>query len=149
MKPIRFYSHRHGPYAVFSNFHPTGIIIDGKMWPTVEHYFQAQKFLEPSRQEEVRLAASPAEAKRLGRARGMRPDWHRVRLAVMRTGLRAKFTQNLYLRELLLSTGGAPLIEAAPRDYFWGEGADGTGANWLGRLLVQLRDEIRLEQLAG
>lgn len=138
---IRFYSHRRGPYAAFSNFYLSPIDLDGRRWRTVEHYFQAMKFFDRSRQERVRLAPTPAEAKRLGRSRGMRPDWDAVRLDVMRAGLRAKFGQRRFA-ELLLSTGSAHLIEAAPRDYFWGEGADGSGANWLGRLLVELREEL-------
>lgn len=143
MTAIRFYSHTRGQFRAFSNFYPSLIEVDGKRWPTVEHYFQAMKFRDKERQEQVRRARSPAEAKRLGRQRGMRADWDEVRLYVMRRGLQAKFTQHEALRGLLLGTGAAHLIEAAPRDYFWGEGADGSGENWLGRLLVELREDLR------
>lgn len=142
-KAIRFYSHTTGPYRAFSNFYPSPIDVDGRVWPTVEHFFQAMKFTATHRQEEIRCAPSPAEAKRLGRRRGMRHDWLERRVGVMRVGLSAKFAQHPELGLLLLRTGDALLIEAAPRDYFWGEGADRSGANWLGRLLIELRARMQ------
>lgn len=142
MKTIRFYSHKRGPFAAFSNFFESPLLLDGHWWPTVEHYFQAQKFADSANQKRIRRAASPAEAKRLGRGlSGLRKDWDNARLDVMRTGLRAKFTDHK-LRALLLSTGDVHLIEAAPDDYFWGEGRDESGENWLGRLLVELRGSL-------
>jgi len=47
------------------------------------------------------------------------------------------------LAELLLSTGEDTLAEAAPGDYYWGIGADGSGENRLGRILEQVRTELR------
>lgn len=81
----------------------------------------------------------------LSRKRGItiRPDWTTVRDDVMRTGLKAKFTQNPELRKKLLSTGSARLIENSPRDSYWGIGADGKGQNRLGCLLMELREELR------
>jgi len=43
--------------------------IDGKLWLTTEHYFQAQKFSDQSYQERIRLEPSPMIAARLGRSR--------------------------------------------------------------------------------
>lgn len=59
---IRFYSHTRGPFRCFSNFFPSPFVARGLAWPTAEHFFQALKF-EAARAEEVRLAATPAEAK--------------------------------------------------------------------------------------
>ena len=53
---IRFY-HPDNPHGWLSNFSPHGFHLDGHDWPTVEHYFQAQKFEDPVRQEEGRLPA--------------------------------------------------------------------------------------------
>jgi ribA/ribD-fused uncharacterized protein len=85
------------------------------------------------------------EAARMGRDRKhrIRRDWDSRRAAVMREGLRAKFTQHEDLRRLLLSTEDAKLVEHTERDDFWGDGGDGSGANMLGRLLMELRDELR------
>jgi NADAR domain len=83
ISPIRFYS-RTIAFREFSNFAPFGFEEDGAYWPTVEHYFRAQKF--PSAEsaayrEKIRMAKSPKEAKALGQTRriAIRPDWEEVR----------------------------------------------------------------------
>lgn len=126
-----------------SNFYPSPIILDGKTWPTVEHYFQAMKFpAYPDYQERIRQAHSPEDAKRFGGRRSevpIRTDWETFRGYVMRTALRAKFTQHPHLHMALLVTDDAVLIEANYSDPDWGVGPDGKGKNLLGKLLMELR----------
>jgi len=55
----------------------------------------------------------------------------------------AKFEQHAGLRELLLSTGEAKLVEHTERDDYWGDGGDGSGRNGLGRLLMEVREGMR------
>ena len=109
---IHFYS-VHDEYGEFSNFALYGISLRKKIWPTAEHYFQAQKFKAKKDQEEIRKANSPMLAARMGRdrKRNLRRDWESVKVSVMREALAAKFTQHDSLRALLLSTGNAKLIE--------------------------------------
>lgn len=64
-EPVYFYS-RIGDFGALSNFAPPGLRVEGKFWPTVEHYFQAQKFTDETCRERIRLAASPKDAKLLG-----------------------------------------------------------------------------------
>jgi len=142
---IRFYGKK-AQYGEFSNFYTSPFTIEDKSWETVEHYFQAMKFPDdPEYQEFIRKAKSPPEAKRLGGSRKhpLRPDWNTYRDIVMKRALEAKYTQNSMLKELLLSTGDAYLIEDSPSDYYWGCGQDGTGQNMLGKLLVQVRNELK------
>lgn len=73
----------------------------------------------------------------------IRPDWEEIKLDVMRRALYAKFTQHTDLSELLVSTGSSQIMEDSPRDNYWGIGEDGTGSNWLGRLLMELRDQLK------
>jgi ribA/ribD-fused uncharacterized protein len=136
-----------GPYGFLSNFARTPLRLKETIWPSVEHYYQAQKFAGTEHEQLVRLAASPALAAHLGRdrTRPLRPDWPDVRLEVMRQALRAKFSQHRSLREQLLATGSARLVERTRRDAYWGDGGDGRGHNHLGRLLMQLRDQLRKE----
>jgi ribA/ribD-fused uncharacterized protein len=143
VEPIYFYT-RSMPYFELSNFCPPGLEADGVYWPTVEHYFHAQKFLDSSFRERIRRAASPKDARELGRSRKypIRRDWDAVRESVMLYALRRKFSKGPP-RELLLRTDGHPLVEASPVDYFWGAGQDGSGLNRLGKLLEQVRDEAR------
>jgi len=143
--PIEFYS-KIPAYREFSNFFPSAFDLDGKRWPTTEHYFQAQKFTStPEYQEEIRLAKTPEKAKTLGgsREKPIRADWDQVREDVMKKALKAKFTQNADLKAMLLSTGNRPLVEANPTDSYWGYGRTKKGKNRMGILLQQLRDELR------
>ena len=83
-------------------------------------------------------------AARIGRSRKLplRRDWESAKIDVMRTAVRAKFTQHDELRDLLLSTKDAKLVERTSNDSFWGDGGDGRGLNWLGRILMQVRAEL-------
>ena len=87
-------------------------------------------------------------AARLGRDRKqkLRRDWESVKVGVMRAAVLAKFTQHAELRALLLSTGDAKLVEHTENDYYWGDGGDGSGKNMLGRILMQVRESLRLSQ---
>lgn len=141
---IRFY--RVGDrYGAFSNFAPYSIEIEGTIWPTSEHYFQAQKFLDGEVRERVRTAKSPMVAAGIGRGKRdrRRADWDRMRDEVMLRAVRAKFSQHPELRELLLSTGDEEIVEHTPNDDYWGDGGDGSGANMLGKIVMMVRSELR------
>jgi ribA/ribD-fused uncharacterized protein len=144
--PIRFYRVQE-TFGEFSNFSPHPVRLKNQIWPTAEHYFQAQKFPNTEHEAEIRCATSPMIAARLGRARSkpLRPDWEQVKEHIMRAALGAKFTQHLALRELLLSTGNRPIIEHTRNDRYWGDGGDGTGRNRLGILLMELRAALASE----
>ena len=145
---IYFYSARDEPYGAFSNFSAHGFTLDGQWWPTSEHYFQAQKFVGTPSEEEVRRARTPREAANRGRERSrpLRADWESVKDDVMRRAVLAKFTAHANLRALLLATGDEPIVENAPGDRYWGCGADGTGKNMLGIILMESRDILRVER---
>lgn len=132
------------PYGEFSNFAAFPIEIDGRVWPTSEHYFQAQKYFGTVHEEDIRLADSPMKASKMGRdrSRPLRVGWETVKDDVMRKAIRAKFAQHKFLHDLLLSTGKFVLVEHTKNDSYWGDGGDGSGANMLGRLLMELRDEL-------
>jgi ribA/ribD-fused uncharacterized protein len=144
MQAIEFNS-KSDTFSELSNFYGAPFTINGKTYPTVEHFFQSQKFPgDPVLQEKIRVAKTPVGAKRMGQAKSehFRPDWDEVKETVMIEGLRAKFSQNPQLADLLRSTGTAMLIEKMPRDSYWGSGPNGCGRNRMGRLLEQVRKEI-------
>jgi N-glycosidase YbiA len=135
------------PYGCFSNFSPHGIIIHDTYWTTVEHYYQAQKFAGTPDAviiPVIHAADTPEEAAALGRCstRQIRPDWEVVKTQVMREAVLKKFLTHADIREILLNTGDRLLIEDSPRDYFWGCGANKTGQNHLGKILMGVREEI-------
>jgi N-glycosidase YbiA len=141
---INFYL-RNEPYGEFSNFAPYRIHLDGKTWPTSEHYFQAMKFLDEANQTAVGHAKTPKIAAEMGRdrKRPLREDWESVKNEIMKNAVRAKFTQHEDLKKLLIETGDATLVEHTKNDSYWGDGGDGSGKNMLGIILMQVRDELR------
>ena len=143
---INFYSVS-AEYGCFSNFSAHPITLKKKRWPTTEHYFQAQKFAGEPDEEEIRKANSPMIAARMGRSRKrpMRRDWESVKDQIMLDAVRAKFTQHDDLRETLLATGDAKLVEHTDNDAYWGDGGDGSGKNRLGQILMKVRDALRAE----
>jgi N-glycosidase YbiA len=145
--PIYFYGVREKPYGCFSNFSPHGFELDGLYWATSEHYFQACKFIDAPDFEQIRLAPSPKKAANMGRERKrpLRPDWEAVKDDVMRRAVLQKFQTHAKLREILLGTGDEEIVENAPSDYYWGIGADGSGQNRLGQILMEVRVQLRQE----
>ena len=143
---IEFYSVT-DEYGAFSNFARYEIRLRGKSWPTTEHFFQAMKFADRADQDEIRKASTPMLAARMGRdrKRTLRRDWESVKRSIMREAVEAKFRQHDELRELLLGTGDATLIEHTENDDFWGDGGDGSGRNELGRILMAVRAALRDE----
>ena len=131
-----------GEYAFLSNFDRTPFRWAGRVWPSCEAAFQASKTRDERERERIRTAPSPAAAKRLGRRVDLRRDWERVKDDVMHAILQAKFAVPA-LRDALLATGDAELVEGNTwGDTYWGVCA-GAGRNQLGRTLMRIRDAIR------
>jgi N-glycosidase YbiA len=136
------------PYGCFSNFSAHGIEIEGVFWATVEHYYQAQKFVGSVDEYIIPIihaANTPEIAAALGRNcdRSLRSDWDRVKIQVMQKAVFQKFLTHTDIRKILFETGEQPLIEDSPCDYFWGCGSDKSGQNHLGKVLMDVRAKLR------
>lgn len=142
-EPIYFFT-KNDSYYELSNFSPFGFEDEGIYWPTVEHYFQAQKFEDAAYREKIRKAYSPKQAKSLGQARAfpIRSDWEEVKEQIMLYALRRKFAHPR-LKTMMLETGKRFLVENSPFDSYWGCGPHGEGKNRLGHLLMVVREELR------
>src|SRR6218665_2527508 len=120
---IRFFM-PDAPYGWLCALSPHPVEIEGTLWPTAEHYYQAQKFpFHPVVQHLIQAEPDPFRAKAIARDYKERQDrdWKPTRcLEVFRYVTRAKFRQHPDLAAQLLATGEAELIEAAPDDAFWG-----------------------------
>ena len=141
---ISFYTAQ-GKYGYFSNFSPHGFELDGKYWPTSEHYYQSKKFAETEIQEEIRQAKTPHDAYKIrkDKSKKIRQDWEEVKVDIMRKVVLRKFETHPKIQRILLSTGDEDIVENSPTDYFWGCGADGTGKNMLGKILMEVREQLR------
>lgn len=138
-----------GKYRFLSNFY---LLPDGK---SSEHYFQAAKSSGADQYARVMAASSPMQAKRLGRQVKVRADWDQVKVSIMASCLRMKFSYRP-LADMLLATTGQALVEGNHwHDNFWGvcscdrPTCQGTGKNILGHLLVMERDHLRRQQEAA
>lgn len=143
MCEIRFYR-TNDEYGNFSNFAPFPIFCDGETWLTVEHYFQAQKFLEDGIRNKIREMKFPYDAAKEGRnpENILRNDWELIKEQVMYKALLCKFKQHPDLRRELLSTYNLPIIEHTENDKYWGNGGNDSGKNRLGVLLMEVRKEL-------
>lgn len=129
-------------HAFLSNFYPAPVSLDGVVYPTVEHAYQAAKTKDSFERQKF-LTGTPGQAKRLGRRVTRREDWFQVSISIMEDLVRQKFTNMAGLKHLLLETGDAELVEGNVwNDTFWGV-CNGVGRNELGKILMKVRSEFR------
>lgn len=132
-----------GYYRFLSNFYPVELVFEGLTYQSSEAAYQAQKTLnEEIRAQFTRLNAR--EARRKGGEIKIREDWEDVKLNIMYRILRVKFSKpHLKLRDSLIDTGNAYLEETNYwKDTYWGV-YNGIGENYLGKLLMTVRDELK------
>ena len=133
-------------YDFLSNFYPVLINVEGIMYTSAEHAFQAMKTLDRKTRIKLSACRSCKEVKALGRKAPLREDWEQVKLGIMETIVREKFKEPS-LRRALLNTGDEPLVEGNTwGDTFWGV-CRGKGENHLGKILMKIREEIKQEEL--
>ena len=146
-----------GKYAFLSNFYPCKIEYQGIVYKSVEAFYVAMKvnndqmidgryYTAGDFRELISKIDSPGKVKRIGKAIKVRSDWDQKRLEFMSWGVREKFKDE-QLKEMLLSTGNADIIEGNYwHDNFWGqcscEKCAGKGKNNLGKILMQIRNEL-------
>mmetsp|Transcript_24281 Transcript_24281/g.41469 ORF Transcript_24281/g.41469 Transcript_24281/m.41469 type:complete len:167 (-) Transcript_24281:46-546(-) len=135
-------------WACLSNYFVRDTFIQGYSYPTVEHYFQAQKFSSKEYKDEIRAARSGLQAKKLGSVErdDIVENWDEIKDDIMRRGVAAKFHQHQDLQAVLMATKQAEIIFKSSTDSYWGKGKNG-GENKLGEVLVSVREELRLGQI--
>ena len=132
-------------YFFLSNFYPCRIHYYGLSFMNAESAFQAMKRPEMALQF---ILLTPSEAKKLGRTVPIRKDWEQVKEKIMYEICLAKFTQNPELKQLLLETGDSILIEGNTwNDTEWGV-CRGNGENKLGKILMRVREELKVKAQA-
>ncbi len=137
-------------FFVFDNFSSFRVLVDGVLYCTVEHAYQAIKFLQtaPEIAQQITDCYSAHDAQKIAYANKdrQRKDWDDVKLGVMEKLLRLKLEQNPYVKKKLLETGNLIICEDSPKDSFWGIGANRDGRNELGKLWMKLRSELQNKQ---
>ncbi|MBL4790023.1 MAG: NADAR family protein [Kordiimonadaceae bacterium] len=140
-----FFNTRGEKYTEFRTTSEHSIELDGERWRSVEHYVQAQRFNCPKLKAQVRDADYAFEGKTLAREQpeALRGDWNDVRYDMMEKAVQAKFKRHSSLAAKLRATGKAEIIEASACSHYWGVGADGTGQNKLGKILMKVRRQLQ------
>ena len=145
----------------FSQWYPSEFKVDGISYNCAEQYMMAEKaklFGDNKIRKQIMKTNSPREQKALGRkvSNFDAGKWNSVARDIVYKGNLAKFSQNKDLQKELLTTEDKTLVEASPYDKIWGIGlaADDPnatrpenwkGTNWLGEVLMRVRDELRKE----
>lgn len=138
-------------YGFMSNFYPCNITYEGINYLNSEAMFQSFKVLSSKVRKELFENIAAGESKKRGRMVKLREDWEKVKYDCMKITLRCKFTQNKDLKEKLLATKDAILIEDTTgwHDNIWGDCncvccKNKKGENLLGKALMEIRDELKL-----
>lgn len=143
---IYFYK-QYGELGYLANYSDHGFELDGKYWPTVEHYYQAQKFFDEELKERIRKAETPKIASQIGRDRDnkLRDNWEDIKRDIMLVGVLAKFRAHSDILKKLIDTGDEEIVENTDIDYYWGCGEQKTGRNEFGKILVKAREILKKE----
>lgn len=133
-----------GQYFFLSNFYEAPVTWEGITYKNNEAAFQSAKVLNKSEREEFSVL-DPSSAKKKGRHVQLRDDWDIIKYDIMFGICFAKFSQNEDLKIRLLETGNQYLEEGNTwGDKIWGT-VNGEGENWLGKILMRVREELKDE----
>ncbi len=154
--------HENKDYGCFSNWYHAEFDYGREHFVNSEQFMMYQKvmmFRKYDLATQIMETANPAACKKIAGQKfpEFDPDlWERTCKTIVKRGVKAKFVQNPDILEILLETGTAIIAECSPYDTKWGIGIDISdpdrnviakwkGKNLLGRILMEVRDEIRQE----
>lgn len=139
------YLSRTNPDEILGTYSSYNFILEDKEWPTVEHYYQAMKFLDENYQEKIRNAKDAKKARSLGRTRmkKIRKDWSKIKDIIMTRGVYIKCRSHEPVAKALLDTEEKKLVDSTQYDYYWGVGRDRRGKNTYGKVLMNVRKKLR------
>lgn len=129
-----------GKFAFLANSYPCPVEMDGACYPCAETAFYAARCAYKTDRKKFATLSGP-DARKLAGHLTEQSGWADKKLSVLQEVLQAKFSEP-QLKRRLLQTGNEELVFSNPYDSYLGV-SDGKGANHLGRLLMELRDEFR------
>ena len=140
-----------GKYEFLSNFYNAPVFYNGLLFKNSEAAFHAQKTLDLNDRKRF-TEYNAGKSKREGRKVVLRKDWEEVKDNIMYEICKAKFSQNLDLKQKLLATEDKYLEEGTTgwHDNYWGNCScekckNIKGKNILGKILMRIREELRNE----
>ena len=140
---IGFYTRE---FFCLDNFSAFKLDIEGILFDTVEHAYQAYKFIDTSSEIFLQIvnAKSPGEAKMIAHNHQdlVDPNWNDKKVELMEMFLRTKLHQHPFVKTKLLETKNYLICEDSPEDTFWGIGFNRDGENMMGKLWMKIRAEF-------
>lgn len=146
------------PWGLFSNFGRTPLMVDGVPFDCTEKLFQIMKFTDDVSRKaiySVKGQTIKMKAKHFEKAGTVRPDWGEIIVDAMKFCLMEKYRQSGAFREELERSRGLYIVEdqtTFPKKSpdTWGvklsaDGKEFVGPNLMGRLLMELRDNGKLD----
>lgn len=133
-----------GQYDFLDNTYPCLVMLEGDLYPSAEHAFQAAKTQCKEARLRIRDCMDGLTARRAGahlRDGNERAWYDGTRDEIMEAVLADKFSRNKFLRSRLIATGEAELIFSSDQDKYWGM-VRGRGENKLGIALMALRARL-------
>ena len=143
---IDFYK-EFGELGYLANYSNHSFFDNGIFYKTVEHYYQSHKFDDEKLINKILACDTPKEASNIGRDRNNKKKDDFDKLSVMYQGLYLKFSQNKDIRSKLIETRNKTIREMSVKESYWGVGPNLDGENHIGKLLMQVRDNIKKDLL--
>lgn len=130
-----------GPYRYLSNFHFVQVELDGELYRTTEHAYQAAKTLDLEARRMIQRLSAPRDARIAGQKVQYRDGWEELKWDVMYDLTCQKFSKGQLMYDLI-GTNGLYLEETNTwGDTYWGV-CRGVGQNQLGKILMSVRDTL-------
>jgi ribA/ribD-fused uncharacterized protein len=142
------FSGRYNDYGFLSNSYLSEMIIDKLEYYHVEGYFQSVKLkdIDDIASERIRQIENPMECERVAKnvllTKEQTDHWNSIRYNIMKKGVYTKFTSSKYLQKLLIQTGNKNIVNNIEHDSYWGVGYDRKGLNMLGKILMDIRQQL-------
>lgn len=146
------------PWGIFSNFGRTPLVVNDVSFDCSEKLFQVMKFADMASRKAVFKAKGQTmkmKAKHQEKVGTVRPDWGEIIVDAMKFCLMQKYTQSEAFRTELERSRGLFIVEdqtTFPKKNpdTWGvkqsgDGKEYIGPNLMGRLLMELRDNGKLD----
>ncbi len=133
----------------FSGYSAHAVEYQGVVYPTVEHAYHCQRYVDPAIVEEIRTARSPFKAWQVSQKykSEQQANFNERKATVMEDICRAKLQQHEDVQRELLASRDLPIIKhittGTPADGFWDDGVDGAGRNETGKIWMRLREELK------
>jgi ribA/ribD-fused uncharacterized protein len=141
-----------GEGNIMSNFAPCPIKAFGTSFRSVEHAYQFKKASDSGLFDEAEMIQAQTTAK-LAKAKAdelipskVAQNWEAKSIPTMKHLLAKKKLASPEFVSTLLATGNKKIVHNVASDK-WGTGADGTGQNLFGKILMEFRVELRKENL--